>query len=336
MKALILAGGAGTRLRPLTLNLPKPMVPVLNRPLLEHTLLLLKKHHIHEVIFLLHYLPKIIQGHFGDGSELGIRIEHIVAEENYATAGAVKLAAQLIDDTFLVIAGDVVTDVNISSLIEFHQRKHRLATIALSNVQNPGPFGIAETDDNGQITKFLEKPTATQIFSHSVNMGIYVLEPAILDWIPANQPYYFAKDLFPKLAHTRELFYGFVDQCYWIDVGHLVSYRQLHRDFLQNRIDLTTKEDLKKTGVWQGKNCRVGRDVTIETSVLGSDAVIGDGVFLTNCVIGEKCKVGNNSSLIDCILWDGAEVGETCQLVSAVVSSRTKIADNTLVDKEIL
>lgn len=326
MKALILAGGLGTRLRPLTRNLPKPMVPIVNRPLLEHTILHLKKHNITEIIFLLYYFPDVIKNYFKGASQLGAKISYITADADYATAGAVKLTAELINDTFLVVSGDVITDLNISDFIQFHREKKALASVGLASVDNPSPFGIAVTDQQDKIVKFLEKPSAGQIFSHHVNMGIYLLEPEIFDWIPKKRAFFFAKHLFPELVEKQERIYGFIANCYWLDVGNFSTYQQAHWDFFENMIDLNIKEELKE-GIWQGKNCEIGRDVTIAGNVvLGENCKIDNNVILRNSVIGDDCRVGRNSSLTNTILWNGVEIGESCELEYNVVSCGLKIA----------
>ena len=326
MKALILAGGLGTRLRPLTRSLPKPMVPIVNRPLVEHTVLHLKKHNITEIIFLLYYLPDIIKNHFKDGSQFGAKISYITAEDDYATAGAVKLASELVNDTFLVVSGDVITDLNISDFVQFHREKKALASVGLTSVDNPSPFGIAVTDQKDKIIKFLEKPAAGQIFSHHVNMGIYLLEPEIFDWIPEEQEYFFAKDLFPGLVAKQEGIYGFADNCYWLDIGNFAAYQQAHRDFFENRVNLNIKEELQD-GIWQGKNCEIDREVEIEgTVVLGDNCRIEDHVFLRDSVIGGNCRIEQNCSLKNSVVWNDVEIGGNCKLGYSVVKSGLKIA----------
>lgn len=305
------------------------MVPIVNRPLVEHTVLHLKKHNITEIIFLLYYLPDIIKNHFKDGSQFGAKISYITAEDDYATAGAVKLASELVNDTFLVVSGDVIADFNISDFVQSHREKKALASVGLTSVDNPSPFGIAVTDQKDKIIKFLEKPAAGQIFSHHVNMGIYLLEPEIFDWIPEEQEYFFAKDLFPGLVAKQERMYGFTDNCYWLDVGNFAAYQQAHWDFFENRINLTIKEELQG-GIWQGGNCEIGRDVTIEGNVvLGDNCKIDDHVILSNSVIGDNCRVGRISSLTNTIVWNGVEIGENCEFNYNVVDSGLKIAYKT-------
>jgi len=326
LKALVLAGGLGIRLRPLTRNLPKPMVPIVNRPLVEHTILHLKKHNITEIIFLLYYLPDIIKHHFKDGSQFGAKISYITADDDYATAGAVKLGSELVDGTFLVVSGDILTNLNISDFVQFHRGKKALASVGLTSVDNPNPFGIAVVDEQDKITQFLEKPAAGQIFSHHVNMGIYLLEPEIFNWIPEKQEYFFAKDVFPELVKKQERIYGFTDNCYWLDVGNFAAYQQAHWDFFENRINLSIKEELKD-GILQGENCEIGRAVSIEGNVvLGNNCKIDAHVILNNSVIGDNCRVGRNCSLRDSVVWNDVEIEENCKFDYNVVDHGSKIA----------
>ncbi len=325
MKALILAGGLGTRLRPLSRNVPKPMVPIVNRPLLEHTILHLKRHNITDMIFLLYYLPEVIKSHFKDGSEFGVRISYMVADDDYATAGAVKLASDLVDEPFLVVSGDVITELNISNFMQFHHEKKALVSVGLSSVDNPSPFGIAVTDEQCKVKQFLEKPSADQIFSHRVNMGIYILEPEIFDWIPEKQVCFFARDVFPELVEKQTEIYGFTDKCYWLDVGNFAAYQQVHRDFFEGKFNLDIKEELKD-GIYQGENCKIGRGVEIEGKVvLGDNCRIGDQVVLCNSVFGANCRVGRDSSLTNTIVWNGVEIAENCKLKNNVVKGGSKI-----------
>jgi len=329
LKALVLAGGLGIRLRPLTRNLPKPMVPIVNRPLLEHTILLLKKHNITEIVFLLYYLADLIKDHFKDGSQFGAKISYITADVDYATAGAVKLASELVDGTFLVVSGDVITDLNISDFVQFHREKKALASVGLTSVDNPSPFGIAVADEQDKITQFSEKPAAGQIFSHQVNMGIYLLEPEIFGWIPEKREYFFAKDVFPELVKKQERIYGFNDNCYWLDVGNFAAYQQAHWDFFENRINLSIKEELQD-GILQGENCEIGRAVSIEGNVvLGNNCKIDDHVILNNSVIGDNCRVGQSCSLRNSVVWNDVEIDENCKFDYNVVERGLKIASKT-------
>ncbi|MFQ5824249.1 MAG: sugar phosphate nucleotidyltransferase [bacterium] len=325
MKAVILAGGLGTRLRPLTCNVPKPMAPVVNRPILEHTLTLLQYHEIKDIIMLLFYLPEYIRNHFGDGSKYGVKISYITPDQDYGTAGAVKQAESLIEDTFLVVSGDVITDLDISRFVKFHKEKKALLTMALSHVDNPSPFGITFTDKKGRVSRFLEKPAWGQIFSDTVNMGIYVMEPKALELISKNKKYYFARDLFPKLLEERKPLFGYVSDCYWRDIGDLKTYQFVHWDWFDGKIKLEVKETFHE-GVWLGKDCQIGKRVKIEGNVmLGDNCTIEDGVQLSNSVLGDNCRIGQNSFISKSILWKNVNIENNSELNQKVVGAGTQI-----------
>ncbi|HEX9652896.1 MAG TPA: sugar phosphate nucleotidyltransferase, partial [bacterium] len=336
MKAVILAGGLGTRLRPLTCSLPKPMVPVMNRPILEHIVHHLKKNHITDLVFLLYYEPKAIQDYFGDGSQLGVKITHISATEDYGTAGAVKLAARLLDDTFVVLSGDGITDLDLTRLLDFHKQKRGMGTLALAHVADPSPFGVVVTDAQQRITRFLEKPSWGQVFSDTVNMGIYALEPQLLDFIPAGKEFQFEKEVYPKLVEQGRLLYGFVDDCYWKDIGDLRTYHQVHRDVFENHLKLHVSEPHKK-GAWRGKGSKLGKGVKLVGGVvIGENCHIGDGTTLHNAVLGDHCRIGHNSSIRDSILWSGARVGKNCELANDVIGRDVVIEDGCVLDQNVI
>ncbi|MFQ5651855.1 MAG: sugar phosphate nucleotidyltransferase [bacterium] len=318
---MILAGGLGTRLRPLTFLLPKPMVPVMNRPLLEHTLTLLKKHHVDEIVFLLFYLPELIRSHFGDGSRFGVKIDYLVAREDFGTAGALKQAAHFIDEPVFLLSGDAITDIDLIRLREFHAARRALATIALSSVPNPSPFGVAMTDKQNRITRFVEKPAWSEIFSDTVSMGIYVLQPEILDFIPANQAVYFAKDIFPDLLHQNRALYGFVDACYWKDIGDLRAYQQVHWDILSGAVelDIAAGTAQRQGGtVFLGKNCK-----------------IHDQARLHHVVIGDNCAIGRHSSLAHTVLWNNVTIGQDCEVVDSVIACDSVVEDGTTIEQDV-
>jgi len=221
MRAVLMAGGSGTRLRPLTCDLPKPMVPVLNRPIAEHILNLLKRNSITEVIATLHYLPDVMRDYFQDGSEFGVEMTYAVEEaQPLGTAGCVKNLEELLQETFLVISGDSITDFDLQKAIAFHREKQSKATLVLTRVPNPIEFGVVITDKEDRIQRFLEKPSSSEIFSDTVNTGTYILEPEVLKYLPKNEESDFSQDLFPLLLEIGAPMYGYVAEGYWCDVGH--------------------------------------------------------------------------------------------------------------------
>src|SRR3989338_6031653 len=239
MKAVIMAGGFGTRLRPLTNNLPKPMVPMANRPIIEHTIDLLKKHSITDLTALLYFQPEVIQDRLKDGSRLGVRIGYITATEDLGTAGSVANAMRTFPEdsgTTLIVSGDVITDIDITEALDFHRNSKSIATIVLTRVENPLSFGIVITDEKGRITRFLEKPSWGEVFSDTINTGIYILEREVLEFIPGEMEFDFSKDLFPLLLEKKKPIYGFVAGGYWKDVGSLEEYRQANMDMLLGKV----------------------------------------------------------------------------------------------------
>src|SRR4051794_20636024 len=219
-----MAGGEGSRLRPLTSNQPKPMMPLVNRPMMEHIVNLLKQHGFEEIVVTLAFMPNAIRTYFGDGSEFGVRMVYATEEQPLGTAGSVRNAMEELDERFLVIAGDVITDIDLSAVVQFHEEKGALATIALKEMENPLEFGIVITNEDGSIERFLEKPTWGQVFSDTINPGIYVLEPSIFDYTPADKPVDFSSEVFPALLDAGQPIFGYKCDGYWEDVGTLEAY----------------------------------------------------------------------------------------------------------------
>ena len=238
VKAVVMAGGEGTRLRPLTSNQPKPMVPIVGKPCMEHILELLREHGLEDVIVTVAFMPQAIRGYFGNGESLGLNIEYSVEESPLGTAGSVRLAGDRLDETFLVISGDALCDVDLTELIDAHKEKGAAVTIGLKSVENPLEFGIVVTDEEGRIERFLEKPSWSQVFSDTINTGIYVLEPEALRHVPTDGPYDFSKELFPLLLEMGRPLYGHVLDGYWQDIGNLDQFRQANFDALDERVQL--------------------------------------------------------------------------------------------------
>ena len=238
MRAVVMAGGEGTRLRPLTSNQPKPMVPIVGKPCMEHILELLREHGFTDVVVTVAFLPQAIRTYFGDGENLGLNIEYSVEESPLGTAGSVRLASDRLDETFLVISGDALCDIDLNKIVEFHKEKGAAVTIGLKSVENPLEFGIVVTDEDGQVERFLEKPSWGQVFSDTINTGIYVLEPEVLRHIPTDRPFDFSKELFPLLLEMGRPIYGYVCDGYWQDIGNLDQYRQANFDALDEKVRL--------------------------------------------------------------------------------------------------
>ena len=300
MRAVLMAGGSGTRLRPLTCDLPKPMVPILNRPIAEHIIDLLKRHQIYEVIATLHYLPDVLRDYFQDGGDFGVQMTYAIEEDQpLGTAGCVKNITELLDETFLVISGDSITDFDLTAAIEFHQQKQSKATLILTRVPNPIEFGVVITDTEGRINRFLEKPSTSEIFSDTVNTGTYILEPEVLDYLPENIECDFSKDLFPLLLAKNEPIYGYIAEGYWCDVGHLDAYRQAQYDGLERKVKLEVAYPEIAPGLWVGANTYIDPTAKIETpAIIGNNCRIGARVKIEDgTVIGDNVTIGADAHL---------------------------------------
>lgn len=328
MRAVLMAGGSGTRLRPLTCDLPKPMVPILNRPIAEHIINLLKRHQITEVIATLHYLPDVMRDYFQDGSDFGVQMTYAVEEDQpLGTAGCVKNIAELLDQTFLVISGDSITDFDLTAAIEFHKRQQSKATIILTRVPNPIEFGVVIADEQHRIRRFLEKPSSSEIFSDTVNTGTYILEPEVLEYLPENQESDFSKDLFPLLLEKDEPMYGYIAEGYWCDVGHLDAYRESQYDALHRKVKLDYAYEEQSANIFVGQNTQIEPSAKIEAPCLiGSNCRIGPRVQIAaGTVIGDNVTIGADANLKRPIVWNGAIVGEEAHLRACVIGRGTRV-----------
>ena len=332
MKAVIMAGGFGTRLRPLTCNIPKPMVPLMNKPMMHHIVDLLKAHGITDITASLFYFPDVISKHFGDGSRLGVSMSYFKADADYGTAGSVALATQGVNERILIISGDVLTDFDLTAAIRFHEERRAAATIVLTHAANPLQFGVVITDEDGKITRFLEKPSWGEVFSDTINTGIYILEPQIRDMIPLRQEYDFGKDLFPLLQRQDAGLYGFVADGYWRDIGNLNEYQDAHIDVLRGvvKVELSGTRD---GNLILGAGTRVDPK-SIEcagTVVIGENCTIGERCRLANTVIGDNCVIGPGSSIANSILWNDVVVGHNVELSSDVIGFRSSIGEKAVI-----
>jgi mannose-1-phosphate guanylyltransferase/phosphomannomutase len=319
MKAIIMAGGFGTRLRPLTNNLPKPMVPMANRPIMEHIVTLLKNYSITDLKALLYFQPEAIKEYFGDGSALGVNLDYVSATVDLGTAGSVGAAMKKDPETTLVISGDVLTDIDLKEAINSHKTKKALATVVLTRVENPLPYGIVITDDTGRIMRFLEKPGWGEVFSDTINSGIYILDKKVLPFIPEGREFDFSKDLYPLLLEKKKPIYGYVAEGYWKDVGSLDGAR----------IDFSASFEGK---VVIGRNSRIEAGARVVNSIVGDNTVIDEGAVVIDSVIWEDVTVGRGAFLQENVVAgytevsDGAHLGE-----GAIVSDHCHIGRNSSV-----
>ncbi|MBM3266705.1 MAG: mannose-1-phosphate guanyltransferase [Candidatus Sericytochromatia bacterium] len=328
MKAVLMAGGSGTRLRPLTCDLPKPMTPMLSRPMAEHIVNLLRNHGFDEITMTLYYLPHVIQNYFGDGSDFGVKIDYAVEEKMpLGTAGSVKAVADQLTDTFIVISGDSLTDMDLSAAIAYHKAKGSVATLVLKRVDNPLEFGVVIIDEQGRIRRFLEKPSSSEVFSDTINTGTYILEPRVLEYLEPEKELDFSKDLFPALLREGEPMYGFITDGYWEDVGNLQSYRQAHYDILEGKVRLEIPYPQREPGIWIGEGTEIHPTATVQApSVIGNNCQIGAGAVVSaGSVIGDNVQVGANSTLKRPVTWNNVYIGEEVALRGCVLAKNTSV-----------
>lgn len=330
MKGIILAGGSGTRLRPLTVNTPKPMVPILNRPFLEHVLLYLKRYGIEEVILATHYLPNCFQAYLSDSAGYGLRLTCVVEEIPLGTAGAVKNVAQYLDDTFLVFNGDIFTDLDLSALIAFHKEKKAQVTIALTPVDNPTIYGVVESNGDGRVLRFLEKPGWEEVTTNLINAGIYVLEPEVLELVSPGSYYMFENGLFPLLLRRGEPVYGYPSSAYWLDIGTPEKYLKLHSDLLRGEAASSLSGRLSGDGLWLEEGCQIDPSAKLHGPViLGKGCRIGPKAQITGPVtVGAGCQVGRGAVIQEAVLWEGVTVGAKAILRHCIVGRDVRVGDN--------
>ena len=333
MKAVVMAGGFGTRIQPLTNSRPKPMLPVVNKPMMEHTMMMLKAVGISEFIVLLYFKPEIIKAYFGDGSDLGIKITYVVPDDDYGTAGAVKLAQEYIgDENFIIISGDLVTDFDFQKIFDFHAQKESKLTITLTSVDNPLEFGVVIANEEGKIEKFLEKPSWGEVFSDTINTGIYILEPEILEYIPKNENYDFGKDLFPKLMSEGVGLMAGYAQGYWRDVGNPESYRDVYDDILTGKVKFNYEGEATHYPdgvVYAEESYDFDKSVEfVGTVVLGKNVTLKKGVKLNNVVIGDNVTIGKESKIRNTVIWNDVEIHAKAKLDNCVICNDNIIGKN--------
>jgi len=316
-----MAGGEGTRLRPLTSNHPKPMIPLANRPMMEHIVQLLQRHGFDEIVVTVAFLANNIRNYFGDGSEFGVRMVYATEETPLGTAGSVRNAMDELDERFLVISGDVLTDIDLSKILAFHEEKGAMATIGLTAVENPLEFGIVITNEDGTIQRFLEKPGWGQVFSDTVNNGIFVLEPEIFDFIPAGRAVDFSGEVFPELLEQQRPLYGYVCEGYWEDVGTLEAYLSAHKDILDRKVDLDVPGFRLDRGVWIGEGAEIDPAANVEgPAVIGSDTRIEAGARLgPYTVLGSNVMVQADADLERTVVHDASYVGAGARVRGVII-----------------
>jgi mannose-1-phosphate guanylyltransferase/phosphomannomutase len=340
MKAVIMAGGFGTRLRPLTMNIPKPMVPIVNIPIMHRIITLLKKNGITDIVALVYYQPDVIMNYFKDGKDFGVNITYVRAEADFGTAGSVKNAENFIgEDEFLVISGDVLTDIDLSKAIEYHHDKKSKATIVITRVKNPLPYGIVIVRDNGEIIRFLEKPSWGEVFSDTINTGIYVLDPSVLEFIPYKQEFDFSKNLFPLFLEKKFPFYGYIAESYWRDIGTLNDYLEAHLDCLAGLVEIEIKGERIETPkgvIYVGENVEVADYNRFEgVVVIGNNTRIGKKAKIINSVIGSFCEIEDECEIIDSVIWDRTRIKRRAKLTLDVIGYDNFIGEGAEINENV-
>jgi len=341
VKAIIMAGGFGTRLRPLTINIPKPMVPIANLPMMEHVVNLLKKHGFDDLMALTFYQSDIIKNHFKDGRKFGVKMDYMLPDQDYGTAGAVRYAADFCDETVLIISGDVLTDFDLSSGFRFHEEKQGDATILLTRLENPLAYGIVITDADDRITRFLEKPSWGEMFSDTINTGVYILDPKTVRLIPPKTNFDFSQNLYPIMLQKQMNLLGKVCDGYWRDVGNIDEYVNVHHDILDAKVGVSfgaDRIDRDDAVIYLGRNVDVADDVAFSgTVVLGHGCRVGEGTKLNNSIIGERVSIGEHAKITDSIVWADTVIEPLVSMVSAIVTNRVYIGrEASILDRAVI
>jgi mannose-1-phosphate guanylyltransferase/phosphomannomutase len=349
MRAVVMAGGEGTRLRPMTANQPKPLLPVVNRPIMEHVLRLLKRHGFDETVVTVQFLASLIRTYFGDGDELGMHLSYATEETPLGTAGSVKNAeAALKDDSFVVISGDALTDIDLGAVVRAHKDRNALVTVCLKRVPDPLEFGIVITDEDERIERFLEKPTWGQVFSDTVNTGIYVMEPEVFDHVAAGEIVDWSGDVFPALVKAGAPVFGYVADGYWEDVGTHESYLRAQADVLNRQVDVDIDGFEVAPGVWIGEGAEVDADAVLkgpvyvgdyakveagaelrEFTVLGSNVVVKGGAFLHRAVVHDNVFIGPQVTLRGCVIGKNSDIMRAARVEEGAV-----VGDECVVEEE--
>ena len=326
MQALILAGGKGTRLRPLTVYTPKPIVPICNRPFLLYQIDTLRRAGVTDITLSLSYQPEKIEQQLSDGSDFGVKLRYTVEPQPMGTAGAYKFAEDLIREPTVVFNGDILTDLDLKTVIRQHKDRGALATIVLAPVENPSAYGLVETERDGRVRRFLEKPKSDEITVNTINAGTYILEPEVLDLIPAGESHSFEYGLFPKLLDDKAAFFAHIPQrTYWIDIGTPARYLQTHHDLLANRV---SRIHIKNR---RGNFDSATHAEIDEHSIIGDDCTIKPGAQIINSVLGSGCYVEERARIENSVIWAHTRIGTAAQINGAIIGRGCHIGRSALV-----
>jgi len=313
------------------------MVYLANKPMMEHILNLLKRHNLIDIVALLYFQPEEITSYFGDGKRFGVNLTYVSATADYGTAGSVRNARDFLNDRFLIISGDVLTDIDLSKAIQFHIQKNSLATMVLTRLENPLPYGVVIIDRDGRITRFLEKPSWGEVFSDTVNTGIYILEPEVLNDIPYQEKFDFSKDLFPWMLNRGKRLFGYVADEYWKDVGNLEEYARAHQDVLEGQVKIDVVGNLlhrKGAEIWAGKNVEVSPEVEFKGKViLGNNVSLGSNSLIYNSIIGDRVKIGEGVKISRSVIWRDTSIGHRAVVNESTVCNNAVVEDGVLLSE---
>lgn len=332
-RVMVLAAGLGTRLMPLTGDIAKPMIPIVNRPVMDHLLRRISVWGFRELMVNLHYFPDAIRDYFGDGSRWKLDLCYSVEERLLGTAGGVKNCGEFLGQgTFLVVSGDALTDVDLREMLHFHRESEAVATIMVTAVEETSRYGVVLADGNGRVRGFQEKPTEAEAISNVANSGIYILEPEVLDLIPAEGPYDFGRELFPRLVESGGSLYAWRHDSYWNDVGSIEEYQQGNFDALEGRVNVDIPGTQVAPGIWIGEGSKVNRDVIITPPVcIGDRCVIESGARLLGpVIIGPDTVVRAGAVLYRGIKWGGGYVGRDASMVGSIAGSGARIGEGAV------
>jgi NDP-sugar pyrophosphorylase family protein len=338
MQALILAGGKGTRLRPLTMHTPKPIVPIANQPFLLYQLELLKRADVRDVILSLSYQPHKIEDKLGDGADYNVRISYAVESSPLGTAGAYRNAASLISETTVVFNGDVLTDIDMNEVIRFHREHQAVATIVLAPVPNPTAYGLVETEKDGRVRRFLEKPKPEEVTCDTINAGIYILEPRVLDYVPEGEPFMFEYGVFPQLLDSKEPFFAYIWRGYWRDIGTASSYLQANLDVIAGRVKLLEPPSAERGEKFDATaeieapsavdpSCTLKAGVQIINSVVSRNCYIEERARIENSVVRGGTRVGGGSTVQGAVIGKGCHIGRAVEIKGAVLGDKSVVTD---------
>jgi len=338
MKAVILAGGKSTRLYPLTYSMPKPMVPILNRPFLEHMIGWLRTHGVRDIVLTTYYLPDAIRDHFKFGASHGVNIEYVLEKEPLGTGGAIKNCEALLGGRFFVFNGDILTGLDLRDMERGHERSGALASISLTWVEDPTAYGVIETDESGRILRFREKPKPHEVTSHYINAGTYIFEPEVLAQMPAGVRFSIEKEFYPQALERGVPMYGHRDSAYWVDIGTAEKYIQAHRDMLSGKLECCPAGEEIAPEVWVGAATRVAPDATIAPPVLmGERCVVGAGARVGPfAVLGDDVRVQERASLADSVVWSGTTVGAGATVERCIIGRGARVAADVRLEGEAI